>query len=133
MSDHVLVFAPSDDGDEALRERARGLHELLLRVVVERNPDTLTEYAARIGRERFADGFELSELQSAVNAMEEALWERLVARVGTDDSAAADLSLTTLILGTFKDELARVYVSLACATKAPSLDLRQSLAGWLGA
>ena len=121
------------DGEEATRARVRGLYELLLRVVVERNPDTLADFAARVGRERFADGFDLSELQTAINAMEEILWTRLAARLGTDKSAAEDLSLMVLILGTLKDELARVYVSLASATRAPTLDLRRALADRLGA
>jgi hypothetical protein len=67
-------------------------------------------------------------VQAAFNALEEATWTCLLARVEPSELAES-LGLVSTILGAAKDALARRYVSLAAHTHAPSLDLRALFTG----
>jgi len=88
----------------------------------------IVAHAQQIARERFSAGYDLSEVQSAFNALEAATWARVLATL-PPDRFARTLGLVSTILGAGKDALARTYVSLATDAHAPSLDLRALFAG----
>jgi hypothetical protein len=84
-----------------------------------------------VAQKRFNAGYDLSELQTAFNAVEEATWSRVFAELQPAQFAEA-LGLVSTILGAAKDALARKYVSLATNIQAPSLDLQALFAGTEG-
>jgi hypothetical protein len=88
-------------------------------------------HAQTIARERFASGFDLSEVQTAFNVLEEAIWRRILEGLPPVDYGEA-LGLVSTLLGAGKDALARTYVTLASKTKAPSLQLQHLFAGTEG-
>ena len=110
------------EGVQAIRERLSALLDLTLSCLEERRADPIVDWAARVGRERFAAGYDLLEVQTAINVIEEALWKRILASVGPEDLAHA-LGLVNALLGMAKDTLARTYVSLATKREAPPVSL----------
>lgn len=116
------------DGDEHLRARLAALFDLVRDSMHTRNATAMIRYAEQIGEERFTSGFDLREVQTAFNVLEEAMFKRLLDRLGPQDIASA-LGLVGTVLGLGKDALARRYVSLAAHMKAESIDYRALFAG----
>ena len=115
-------------GETEVRRRLELLVDRLLRSLGERDLGPMTAYAQELAEERFNAGYDLVEVQAAFNALEEATWQRVLAKLEPSEFADA-LGLVSTILGAGKDALARRYVSLAADTHAPSLDLRALFAG----
>ena len=92
----------------------------------------MIDYARQLAAERFESGYDLSDVQGAFNALEEAAWSGLCARL-QPEQLALSLGLVSTVLGAAKDAFAREYVSLASRTHAPSLDVRALFTGDAGA
>lgn len=105
-----------------VRDRLRRLYELLTACVEERRLAPIVAHAESIARARFNAGFDLREVQCAINVLEEAVWKRIMADVPPAELANA-LGLVGTVLGGAKDALAREYVTLASKTRSPSLNL----------
>ena len=118
-------------GSEHTHQRLKALCTLTARAVKEKNLGPMIAHAETIARERFEAGFDLSEVQTAFNVLEEAIWVRILKNISPNDLAEA-LGLISTVLGAGKDTLARTYVSLASKTKAPSLNLQSLFAGTQG-
>ena len=115
-------------GDEHTHQRLKALYTLTARAVKEKNLGPMIAHAETIARERFEAGFDLSEVQTAFNVLEEAIWMRILKDVPTSELAEA-LGLISTVLGAGKDALARTYVTLSSKSKAPSLNLQSLFAG----
>ena len=118
-------------GTEHTHQRLKALFTLASRAVKEKNLGPMVAHAETIARERFEAGFDLSEVQTAFNVLEEAIWVRILKNISPNDLAEA-LGLISTVLGAGKDTLARTYVSLASKTKAPSLNLQSLFGGTQG-
>jgi hypothetical protein len=118
-------------GIEQMRQRLRAFYELVVQCVRERNLTPIRVYAKTIATERFASGFDLWEVQTAFNVLEEAIWLRLLKELQPAQLAEA-LGLVSTILGAGKDTLARTYIGLASKTHAPSLNVQFLFAGTEG-
>ena len=119
-------------GQDETRRRFETLYGELLGALASHDLGSVIEYAGNLGAERFASGYDLSEVQGAFNALEEAAWSGLSARL-QPEQLALSLGLVSTVLGAAKDALAREYVSLASRSHAPSLDLRALFTGDAGA
>jgi hypothetical protein len=115
-------------GASEVRQRLEALFDHLLDALRSRDLGPIVAYAEQVAHERFNAGYDLSEVQTAFNALEEATWARIFAELQPAQYAEA-LGLVSTILGAAKDALARRYVSLATNTHAPSLDLQALFAG----
>jgi hypothetical protein len=119
-------------GEEVTRRRVEALYDELLGALSTHDLGSILDYAGKLAAERFDSGYDLSEVQSAFNAVEEAAWTVLCARM-QPEQLAVSLGLVSTVLGAAKDALGREYVSLASRTHAPSLDLRALFTGDAGA
>jgi hypothetical protein len=117
----------SADASE-VRQRLETLFDYLLEALRGRNLGQIVAYAQQVAQERFSAGYNLSEVQTAFNALEEATWSCVFTELQPQQFAEA-LGLVSTILGAAKDALAREYVSLATNRHAPSLDLQALFAG----
>jgi hypothetical protein len=115
-------------GPETVEERLASLFDRLVESIHRRDLAPVVEHARRVATERFNAGYDLAEVQTAFNALEEATWARVLERLETFEYAEA-LGLVGTVLGAGKDALARAYVSLAANTNVKSLDLRALFAG----
>lgn len=113
------------------RDRLAELYRLVLESISSRNLVPIMEYMAQVADERYHAGYAIREVQKAINALEEAIWNHIVSDAPPGELAEA-LGLVSTVLGAAKDSLARAYVSLASQTKAPSLDLSALFEGYAG-
>jgi hypothetical protein len=109
-------------GADETRRRLARLYALLKDSVRERDLEAVLVYAREIARQRYTEGFDLQEVQSAINVLEEAVWRRIVREVPPEGLAEA-LGLVSTVLGVCKDTMASSYVALATKRHAGSLDL----------
>ncbi len=109
-------------GAECARERLTRLFDVLLYCVGSGNAVPMIRYAEEIARERYQSGFDLTEVQTAFNVLEAAIW-RPVQTTMPPAMVGAALGRISTVLGMGKDALARTYVSLATAWRVPALDI----------
>jgi hypothetical protein len=115
-------------GKERTHHRLMALYVLTTRAVQEHNIGPMLAHATTVAQERFNQGFDLSEVQTAFNVLEEIIWRQIVKEMEQDALGEA-LGLVSTVLGAGKDALAREYVSLASKTKAPSMNMQSLFAG----
>ena len=115
-------------GPETTRVRLQGLLTQILQCVESRRAVPLIRYVETIAKERFHHGVELFEVQTAFNALEEAIWKEMRATM-TPSNFVEAVGLLSTIIGTGKDALARSYVALASSRHAPALDIDRLSAG----
>lgn len=113
-----------EQGEEHMRARLKALFVLTQRALKERNLGPMLAHAEAVAEERFHAGFDLAEVQTAFNVLEEAIWWRIVSSLPRAEYAEA-FGLLGTVLGAGKDALARRYVSLAASTRVSSLRLEE--------
>lgn len=116
------------DGDERTKEKLRMLYSTLIESVKTKSLIPMMNHAETIATERFASGYDLYEVQTAINELEEAIWKRIFKEIKPDELAEA-LGIVSTVLGAGKDTLARTYVSLATKSKVSSLNLQALFKG----
>jgi len=126
---HLKSYEQS--GMERARQRLKALYVLTVRAVKERNLGPMVAHSETIASERYASGFDLWEVQTAFNVLEEAIWLRIIKEL-PPEKYAESLGLVSTVLGAGKDTLARTYVSLASKTKAPALNMQSLFTGSAG-
>jgi hypothetical protein len=115
-------------GESVTRQRLLDLCRLVVAAIRDRDLAEMSIYAEKVARERFEDGYDVSEVQAAFNVLEQAMWRRVVDATEPAELAEA-VGLLSTVLGFGKDTLARTYVSLASRRHVPSLDLSALFAG----
>jgi hypothetical protein len=118
-------------GEELTRERLAELFDIVVAALRDRQLEPVSRYCQNLAEERFRSGFGISEVQTAFNVLEEAMWRRVVDGVPPAELAEA-IGLLSTILGYGKDTVARRYVELASERRVPSLDLSGLFAGTEG-
>ena len=115
-------------GEEFTRERLEELSTLVIDAIRTRDLAPLSAHTEQVATERFNHGFTISEVQSAFNALEEAMWRRVVSRTPPEELAES-IGLLSTVFGFAKDVMARTFVSLASQRHVPTLDLSALFAG----
>jgi hypothetical protein len=115
-------------GPEETRQRLETLYDEMTGAIDSRDLSGIVDYARELATARFESGYDLAELHAAFNALEEATWSTLCARL-EPSSLAVSLGLMSTVLGAAKDALSREYVSLASRTHVSSLDLSALFTG----
>ena len=115
-------------GEVLTRQRLADLFHLVVAAIRDRDLAAVGAYSEKVARERFESGFDVSEVQTAYNALEEAMWRTVVAAEPPTALAEA-IGLLSTVLGFGKDALAREYVSLASHHHVGSLDLKALFRG----
>jgi hypothetical protein len=119
---HLKSYSKSSQ--EENKKRLLNLLTLTQQCVVEKKLLPMKEYAAKIAKERFDSRFDLHEVHTAFNALEEELWNRVTKNIAPENVGEA-LGLISTVLGAGKEELALSYVNLASKTKTPTLNLTE--------
>lgn len=123
---HAPHYASADA--EETHARLDLLFGHVVDAVAARDLRPVEAYAEAVASERFESGYDLAEVQTAFNAIEEATWTCVLADLEPSSFANA-LGLVTTVVGAGKDALARAYVSRAARTHAPTLNLRALFGG----
>ncbi len=122
-----LKHYDSSQADENWQRLAK-LFDLTLNGIKTKNLVDMVNYSEKVAKERFESGFDLHEVHTAYNVIEEALWKCIINEVDSAELAES-LGLIGTVLGTGKESLALVYVSLASKQKVKSLNLTQLFKG----
>lgn len=120
---HYLASDPTENA-----ARLAALYDVLQESARGRNVLPMVRHAERIARERYRGGFDLAEVQTAFNVLEEALWRSVPREVPPDDYPRA-FALVSSVLGAGKQALALQYVSLSHSTGVEAIDLQALFAG----
>lgn len=113
-----------ESGVEENRQRLAKLYELTQVCIKTRNLTPILEYAQEIARQRYRDGFDLREVQTAFNVLEELIWKKITSEISPPDYPEA-FGLASTVLGVGKQALAIEYVALASQKRdIDSLDMR---------
>jgi len=103
---------------EMRRRHLRDLFELVVKCLRDGVVEPIIASSQQLAADRFAVGFDISEVQGEFNVLEEVLWREVAASLSGDQRIEA-LELLNAILGAGRDALARTYVALAAgATRA---------------
>lgn len=100
-----------DREKDKIRQRMAVLFDLMLRCIAEQCADPVVDHAKRLARDRFAVGYDLSEVQTSINILKEVVCARVVASLAPSEVAGA-LGVVNAIFSVTKDALACAYVDL---------------------
>jgi len=109
-------------------QRLAKLFDLTLNGVKTRSLVEMVTYSEKIAKERYESGFDLHEVHTAYNVLEESIWKAIIKKVDQTDLAES-LGLISTVLGTGKESLAIAYVSLSGKQRVNSLNLSQLFRG----
>lgn len=115
-------------GDDEIQLRLDALYDRVLQTITKSDLQVAVGYGEQLAAERYTAGYDLSDVQMAINAVEEAAWARLSDRLPAED-LAVPLGVVGTILGATKDALARAYVALASQAHVESLDMSALFSG----
>jgi hypothetical protein len=109
-------------------QRLAKLFDLTLNGVKTKSLVDIVNYSEKVAKERYESGFDLHEVHTAYNVLEEAFWKIIVKEIEPSELPES-LGLISTVLGTGKESLALAYVSLASKQKLKSLNLTQLFKG----
>jgi hypothetical protein len=109
-------------------QRLAKLFDLTLNCIKSKSLVDIVEYSDNIAEERFKSGFDLIEVYTAYNVLEEEIWKTII-KQGEKINLTESLGLVSTVIGKGKETLAVTYVSLAGKSKIKSLDLSQLFKG----
>ena len=104
------------------KERFGKLFDLTIESIEAKSLIHIKHYTEDIAKERFESGFDLSEVITAFNALEEQIWKRILKGYHNSDLGKV-LGYISTVLGAGKESLALTYVSLAGKRRVATLDL----------
>ena len=109
-------------------QRLAKLFDLTLNGIKTKNLVDMVNYSEKVAKERYDAGFDLHEVHTAYNVLEESIWKAIIKEVYQTDLAES-LGLISTVLGTGKESLAIAYVSLSGKQRVNSLNLSQLFRG----
>jgi hypothetical protein len=124
----VKLKGYSKVGKERTKTKLTNLYKKVIECVKKKELIPMLNYTERIAKERFDNGFDLYEVQTAINTLEELIWKKIFCEI-KPAKLAETLGMLSTILGSGKDNLARTYVALASKTKVTTLNLHNLFSG----
>lgn len=115
-------------GTEETTKRLATLFDVVVVAATDKQLDAALALADRIASERRQTGHELSELQRAINALEEQIWHAVMEHAPID-AQGHSLGVVSTILGAIKDRLACAYVSRGAAEPTHTLRIDELFRG----
>ncbi len=116
-------YAHYESWGETLTHRSMtDLFEHLMMSLRDHDLVSVIRHCEQMAKQRFTSGFRLVEVQSAFNALEQTVWQRLVEGVPAE-RATHYLGLLGAVLGAGKDAASCTYVHLAAHHHAPALNV----------
>jgi hypothetical protein len=97
---------------ENIRLRLMHLFQTLITCVETGSCGEMVKFMDKVSEERFESGFEIHEVQTAINILEESLWRNIGKFVDNDKQVNA-MKEVTCILSKAKDEMANEYAMLS--------------------
>jgi len=109
-------------GDQLTRASLGDLYEHIMISLHHRDLAHIIRHCEQLAADRFNDGFELVEVQTTFNALEQTMWKSWVDAAPAQE-VAEGVGMLSAVLGAGKDAAARTYVRLASHRHTPALDV----------
>ncbi len=109
-------------------ERIEKLFDLSLKSIKDKSLVDMIDYSEKVAAERYKSGYDLHEVHTAYNVLEEEIWKVALNELDPKEIGKA-LGLVSTILGTGKETLALTYISLTGKSKTKTLDLSELFKG----
>jgi hypothetical protein len=109
-------------GAAVTRQHLRALAQQVVAALENHEAVHVVRDAERIAAERFDSGYRVAEVQAAFNAVEQAMWARVLEEEDHQDVLATLVQLSS-VFGAGKDALARTWVDLVARRHRPPIDL----------
>jgi hypothetical protein len=97
---------------ELIRFRLSKLLEAFVKSVETSSIDEMTNFISKISDERYELGFELYEVQTVINILEESLWKKILIFVDEDKQISA-MKQVSDILSKGKERLVNEYANIS--------------------
>jgi hypothetical protein len=124
----VKLKGYAKSGSTMTRQKLTNLYKKVIECSKKKELIPMLQYTEKIAKERFASGYDLHEVQTAINSLEENIWQLIFKNI-KPAKLAESLGLVSSILGAGKDNLARNYVALSTKTKVSTINLQSLLSG----
>jgi hypothetical protein len=108
--------------------RIEKLFDLAFNSIKDKSLVEMIAFSEKVAAERYNSGYDLHEVHTAYNVLEEEIWKVILRDLDPKDVGKA-LGLVSTILGTGKETLALTYISLTGKSKTKSLDLSELFKG----
>lgn len=115
-------------GPDAMHTRLRKLLDTLISACSSHRLDGATAYASGLARLRQAGGFQLGEVQAAVNALEASVWRAIATDMPAPCQSAA-LATVATVFGAIKDRVGCEFVAGASHRHSPAVDIDRLFEG----
>lgn len=97
---------------QLIRFRLSKLLEALVKCVESSSMDEMTNFISKISDERYELGFELYEVQTVINILEESLWKKIQIFIDEDKQISA-MKQVSDILSQAKERLVNEYANIS--------------------
>jgi hypothetical protein len=97
---------------EQIRYRLLNLFQSLVRCLESESCNNMLKFMKAVSDERYESGYELSEVQTAINILEECMW-RMISKFVDTDKQINSMKQVTHVLCKAKGELASEYALLS--------------------
>ena len=97
------------DSENKLRQKMARTYYVFKEAITKESFDPLKKYLERVGEERYASGYELYELQTALDILEECIWKQIDEKLPKNEQLDAFITITKY-MSNAKLTLAKVYV-----------------------
>ncbi len=124
----VKLHGYTKAGEERTKNKLRNLLDVSIRCIKDKTLIPMLKHTSEIAKERYNAGYDLHEVQTAINALEESIWKRIFKDMKPGQYSEA-LGLASTVLGAGKDNLATTYVELATKLKSKSINLQELFNG----
>ena len=115
-------------GPDEVATRLAALFDAVVEAAAERHLEHALAHADAIASARQQSGHDLSELQQAINSLEEQIWSAVIAEAPINAQGHI-LGVTSTVLGALKDRLACNYVSRAAGKPTHTLRIEELFLG----
>jgi len=102
-------------------KRIQKLYDIVLESIKKNTLLKIIQYAKEIATQRITTGYEIYELHTAFNVLEEVIWQNIRQKLPQMDCVEA-LRLVSTTLGAGKGSLANTYVAFASKMKTPVIN-----------
>ncbi len=109
-------------GEQLTRESLGDLYEHIMISLHHRDLAHIIRHCENLASERFSGGFDLVEVQTTFNALEQTMWRHWVDRAPAEE-VAVGVGMLSSVLGAGKDAAARTYVHLASRRHTHAIDV----------
>ncbi len=123
---HLKSYAST--GNEENMYRLTMLFDITIECIEKKNLQPIIQHSESVSRRRYEASYDLHEVHTAFNVLEESLWKRILHDIESDELGDA-LGTISTILGAGKETLALTYVNLVSKSKSKSLNLSSLFSG----